>query len=553
MARLADFQPLRGVRYLYEQHGLLLYVPSFLPGDPVVVRHAGSISPGTSGGRPSPDCGPGGGIDLTIWIRLHGPEIIAGLAVPHPTEPCTWQFSYASGAGLPGLPPPGSYAVTVKAYGLSDSADVDISLCNSTANKVLTGTVLSAYEPFGTFYGEGPSCCEMCTRNPGCVQWTYTGFKGIGTKCILYESVEGERIAVEGEEGWPEGAELPTMADPNFSKYVSGVTRPKSLPVAYFLGCGFAAALEDAVCLAEGTDDTALMEPGAGTLVVKAKGEAPATNTLPRCGSEGNEAPASWGRWVRSNVEELGCPTVDSPRTPETKFHLTLHDPSLPEACWIHDTPSLLGKLCTGGCSRNPSSGVWTGGLLKEHFEYTWKPYGCDLPMHDDETIAACFAAGNYSRPEAKGDSVMEFFNEYLNLRLDAIEARPGFRFGSRPVKVSNFALTHKIWHKSEAEWLAASRTSLDVYPSEALKIWALGPFYSSERETKCTQGRAERFGALARPALVEERGWREADWRNVSMGLSFETATALDGMHVVGPSMKVLFHFIMNELCGES
>jgi len=155
----------------------------------------------------------------------------------------------------------------------------------------------------------------------------------------------------------------------------------------------------------------------------------------------------------------------------------------------------------------------------------------------------------------------MEFFREYLNLRFDAIEARPGFQFGSRSVHVHNLRLTHRIWHDSEADWFAellrptlpGSREFLDPFPEGGVRVWALGPFFSSERETKCTQGRAERFGNLARPVLVEEGGWREADWRNVSMGLSLETATALDGMHVIGPSMKVLFHVIMNDICGVS
>jgi hypothetical protein len=38
----------------------------------------------------------------------------------------------------------------------------------------------------------------------------------------------------------------------------------------------------------------------------------------------------------------------------------------------------------------------------------------------------------------------------------------------------------------------------------------------------------------VARPAL-EARGWKEVDWVNVSMALSYEGATQYDGLHVVG------------------
>ena len=145
---------------------------------------------------------------------------------------------------------------------------------------------------------------------------------------------------------------------------------------------------------------------------------------------------------------------------------------------------------------------------------------------------------------------------KYVNLRFDAIGERPGFKFGEKSVFVNNIRLTHRIWHDTEAKWLEELRHPTRATGDEAflkgdVQVWAYGPFFSSERETKCTQGRAERFGDLARPVLVGEKGWLEADWRNVSMALSFETATALDGMHVIGPSMKVLFHIIMHEICG--
>lgn len=77
-----------------------------------------------------------------------------------------------------------------------------------------------------------------------------------------------------------------------------------------------------------------------------------------------------------------------------------------------------------------------------------------------------------------------------------------------------------------------------------------LGPHIVSERESGCTSERMNEFGHMLRPE-ISERGWKEVDWRNISMGLSHEMATNMDGMHVVGPAMKIAFHLVVHSICG--
>ena len=183
---------------------------------------------------------------------------------------------------------------------------MDDAQCSLVPQKVLTGSVLYEYQPFGSFYGEGRSCCEMCTRDPECTHWSYTGYKGVAVKCIFYESVESEAIVEDSDE--------------EHSGFTSGTSRPKATPtspVSYYLGCGYAAGLEMDVCLDEGRDDMPLI--AAPTMVAPQRATPGGERELPRCGSKGTEAKVGHGRWVRSDAVELGCPEVERVQTPETK------------------------------------------------------------------------------------------------------------------------------------------------------------------------------------------------------------------------------------------
>ena len=70
--------------------------------------------------------------------------------------------------------------------------------------------------------------------------------------------------------------------------------------------------------------------------------------------------------------------------------------------------------------------------------------------------------------------------------------------------------------------------------------------------EARVTQGRMTKFADMGRPVLVNRHGWKEVDWRSVSMAVSYESATQYDGMHVVGSAMKMAFHLAMHALCAE-
>lgn len=119
-----------------------------------------------------------------------------------------------------------------------------------------------------------------------------------------------------------------------------------------------------------------------------------------------------------------------------------------------------------------------------------------------------------------------------------------------------NFRIIHVIWHNGVNE--GAKQDVKDYYNKNVgnktegeFRIFHRGPFFSSEHQFHITPGRAKAVQDYIEPWLQDEVGFLEADWVNISMAASFESTTKVDGMHVVGSPMKMLFNLIMHAACA--
>jgi len=134
--------------------------------------------------------------------------------------------------------------------------------------------------------------------------------------------------------------------------------------------------------------------------------------------------------------------------------------------------------------------------------------------------------------------------------------------FGTTPVFLSNLDLTHMIWHHNNTALAVRCETLASQHdvttrgekaaPDNGRRVWLLGPHFSSEREANVMTGRLRAAADILRPCMVDQH-WHEVDWITVSMALAIEFSTRLDGLHVVGPAMKILFHMVMHHLCGDT
>ncbi|GMH90493.1 hypothetical protein TrST_g8988 [Triparma strigata] len=522
----------RGVNYIYNKHGHLLYVPPYVPDSNTIIVSSASNSTSDS----TSDCP-----NLTLWVRLHGPELITGLATPNQanlaTSTCSWSFTFPP-------PSPGNYTLAVKLQSLnSPSLDINRSLCSKKVNLRYMGTAIKTISSPGTFYSSWEGCCDICTRMPRCNYWTSRdGFKAENRnpRCLFYEEIEGEE-EVTGLEGK--------------SKVWSGVRRTEASSV--HLGCGwdYEKETEELWCKSNGEDDMPYnLSPT--IQFPEPPIQSPNISVLPTCSP--SDPRVTYGRWYKT--PRASASSDCSPfavEAPEKGFYRTVHKATENEECWIHDSPKQLGKMCNSprGCTRSVMSNTWISDVALDDFEYVWKPYGCDLKLYVDEEIKKCWEEKNFGEIEVKGDSVTEFFNYYVQNRFKKLD----LKIGRRKITVTNLKLTHLIWHDSFSEFKEKifddnlnkgqphSRLKLE---NDEIKIWLLGPHIISERESGCTSERMNKFGHMLRPE-ISERGWKEVDWRNISMGLSHEMATQMDGLHVVGPAMKVAFHLVVHAVCG--
>ncbi|GMH68196.1 hypothetical protein TL16_g04872 [Triparma laevis f. inornata] len=518
----STLQPLRGVSYLYNLTSHLLYLPPHSP-----ISNKITISSINEKNTPCPQ--------ITLWVRLHGPSIITGLASLNknlPRNECTWSFSFP-------VPEEGEYKVIVKVQSLNPkNIDINRSQCMRKSNKHYIGKPISLLSSPGTFYSSWEGCCDICTRSLSCRYWTSReGFEVKSPRCLFYEDIEGEE-EVEGLKGK--------------EKIYSGTKREED--AAIHLGCGwdYSKENEETWCKDFGRDD--IVYDLSEEKVIKYVGST-IENIPPTCKS--NDLRITYGRWLKTSRSEIGCePPI--PEKGDKGFYRTIHSNVEPEYCWIHDTPERLGKLCNkaSGCLRSPLKNSWMSEVGKSEFEYVWKPYECDLKYYKDEEIKECWEEKGFSRPSVKGDSIAFFFEYYVNNRFDVIP----INYGNKKITITNLGLTHLIWHDSFSDFKEkivkdnlnkGNKYSNLKLKEEEIKVWLLGPYIVSERESGCTSERMEEFAEILRPE-IEGNNWKEVDWRNISMGLSHEMATQLDGMHVVGPAMKVAFHVFVNSVCGE-
>ncbi|CAM9136129.1 unnamed protein product [Heterosigma akashiwo] len=88
--------------------------------------------------------------------------------------------------------------------------------------------------------------------------------------------------------------------------------------------------------------------------------------------------------------------------------------------------------------------------------------------------------------------------------------------------------------------------------------------FIVSEREAHVVEGRGLRITEFARCLLAgqewgalnellrDEAGWRELDFHGPSAAFAFDTATQGDGLHIVGPPMKMVWAQMMTDICRD-
>ncbi|CAM9772851.1 unnamed protein product [Scytosiphon promiscuus] len=506
--------------------------------------------------------------DITMLLRLEGPEALAEAAVPVEGR-CAWTVDFRPLIA-------GVYTFDATVLYWKGGLEANRTMCNEVPGQYGEGSVKMdpVHVPDGPFdfSARAEGCCALCSRSEGCVAWSASDkhwqFMDGGGRCFLYSSVEGSPVEHDVGRG-----------------YVFSGT-PRNEETKMYLGPSL--SVGERWCLPKNTQ---LLGSGKQYIVsapvAAATDAGSADDELPLCRRESSVPPD--GRWV--SLQDVAC-DFDAGVAPSTvpHFEKDLFGVTMPAECWMRHDPRVSAALETG---------------------YEWRPYGCRYDLMNTESRQKCFRDNDVTRFLDYGDSMIYLSgdsrtplwlpNSNSTNEWKKSSEKLGESYGCRgsgkgyyleehssatgitshyclisdhatepagtlrgdiasfhpDVVLANFALVHRIWHLSVREWeefLEDLGKALDemVAADEHLPryfFWLSSPFLVSEREPQTTQVRAEMFDEALRN-LLEPRGWIEIDWMAMTRKWALEV---FDGMHHNWKSQRMLAHIITHHICHDS
>jgi hypothetical protein len=576
---------MRGIGYVYHRHKLLL--AAVLPEGPSLQPGRNVIQVFNTIAESQTDCD-----KWTIWVRVAGPEIFAGSALPvqadtFPGQNCHWEFPFH-------LQVSGEYFVDSKILLYNGQAPPAMDKCEMHKDYKINLDQFPLSIGFLGFklYGpESESCCEICAREPECKYWTTPPLSIVSPVPSRWKGCElffDEPVDTNDEKALSRRlrqisrghgllerhmvAELQrhrrlpaneSTLHPNFRPLL-GVPnfwhgRPHQEPVAYFVGCGWNFwHTQTYACLDTTHDDAVPIHP-VDTFTFQANTE-PEQKQLRKCTLTDELPPGRYtmmtdtGRWVRLPwPDDTMCPLpMEIDRNFSGQFEIIGHDGERPH-CWHRDDLSIIGKRCIEFCAHNKVHHPW---FSRIHEQKQWfgvfKKYECDYVEFTDAELQQCVDRKKISSVKLEGASISAFYNNYVQQRLANIRF---YNASASPdpsqhleVVLSTLAFPHLLWHMTTKGWEKTLDETPAVKPNEE-KYFLSGFYYSSEREPHVQVEHAEQLTRMAYDKLTP-KGWKMINAFDLTAAFTYDTATQMDGLHMIGPPTKMGVVKFFHHLC---
>lgn len=255
------------------------------------------------------------------------------------------------------------------------------------------------------------------------------------------------------------------------------------------------------------------------------------------------------------------------------KFDITEHDGNHPH-CWHRDDLSRIGHYCgEWNCQFLEPQSKWISDLHEEtNWFGVWRQYGCDYLEFTDTQLQQCITNRKIASIETKGNSIARFMKEYFGQRLKNISMYGGGGSNSSDnsdagidviidtltlVALSMnpddhyFGLKRKLL-KMPSMNVLQDESSSDNTSRRSEHYWVTGFFLSSEREPHIQAARIEKFNHIAADALGP-KGYKMINAFDMSAAFAYDTATQFDGLHLIGPPMKMIVTKLFHHMCAGS
>lgn len=558
---------LRGIAYL-AQRSILLAGYVHLPTSPsatqgqVVIQNVHQSASNSLSSLPRNDCD-----KLTIWVRVRGPEIMAGTAkaVQPFTGSCYWVYDFD-------LQMSGDYVVESKVLMWNANIEhTDENRCVVNTGNV-SESIKQKYPQHRGFrgfkvYNAAEVCCEVCSRqrDPPCRYWAspperITNPSMFVNGCEIYfdADVTDQDLPFLS----PVLGDLKNYTFTGFDKVLGGKRRrlqrlrkhrrrltdtttvhgyPHNGSVPYFVGCGWNQMFSiDFPCVSGELDDKVVFLEDSFSFQLPNRTAVQEVELLRRCVQKDEMMEASKGRWVKQDWPDITeCPIPFAfDTTYDQRFLITMKDPDHPR-CWHRDDLIVQGYQCGEmNCRFLWPGGRWESSFREKNWMGVWHQYDCDYFEFTDDQLETCFATKKIAAFRNEGRSVADSYKQNLLLRLHDVKLYNETNSDAVTVTLSTLALLHKsLWTDDKVRKTLTDMP--DLRGSKDLVYIATGFFLTSEREMHCTAARMNQFNHMIEEILVP-KGYLILNAHDLSTAVSYETAGQFDGMVSVCASFAI-------------
>ena len=559
---------MRGIGYLYSQKKMILASYQDKPGH-LIIQNVYRNPDGTC--YPNHDDAP----FYSIYVRIRGPEIFAGLATPvvdqfSKTECQRWEYRYP-------ISKSGAYGIDIKLLYFNATSVYDYSLANGKKDAWFSSQPIENYTwlheqyPFSfgfqgfKFYSPVEMCAEICARIPECQYWVTPPFdlpapKRKDNGCQLFFLKKPRNLPTKSR-FWRQRSSYPVYLETNNGSYAMEVPfahglKPFNQTYAY-LGCGWSywMSLENP-CLDGDVDDSVPVYPSAAFTFYQNASD------LLTTGSTSSESPEikdlcllhhEWpenhkGRWVRGAWPGGTCEgSFELKPSFENAFNVSPWTPSQPY-CWHRDDFRRVGLRCFEmNCNLMDKSSRWISPLHNDsHWYGTWQHDNCDYVEFTDRDLQQCINERKIRRFGGSGASLYFFLRQYYFPRWRNLTMYDGSEPG---IRVYFHSLRFPHLKGMTRDHFVQKLHSYNNTNEDEEHYWFNSVFMTSEREIGCRGNLQIKLTALAREVL-EPKGWKMVNMLDLSKAFMFDTATQYDGLHVTGPPWKMLVTKFFHHVC---
>lgn len=289
-------------------------------------------------------------------------------------------------------------------------------------------------------------------------------------------------------------------------------------------------------------------------------------NAVPLCSIESELPENHYGRWVREswpNTSICSDMMIEDNKF-NGRFPLIQSNPNEPK-CWFRENLNIIGNNCVEmNCKFILPNSIWKASLIhleQQHYSF-YKQYQCQYQYYTNIELQQCINERRIVNITGSGRSIWDFLRQYLYQRLEHIQ------FYNNSSNDDNDDDNGIIVHLSTLKMLHFGtrifKQSLidDVIDKPLNKknnhtveyYWINGIYTSSEREQEARGPVLMLKTNISRETLLHNTNnttlYHLLNFYDITAAFTYDTATQFDGLHIIGPPMKMLITKLFHYMC---